>query len=130
MSDFSYCYRGAIRLNDEERLKEIKESLAKSKIILRLEREGKYLEKELSTKMIMALFDFQYMYDVNTWETVNLNNIKDELRAFFKIVDHIDDAMFDNKSSEIVNGEIVDCKEVHYWAGKPNWKKIKINQKV
>lgn len=65
------------------------------KIILRLEKDGKYIEKRLSKKMICALFDLQYMID--DWSTIKLNKIDKDINKFFRIIEYFDNVMHGEK---------------------------------
>lgn len=111
-----------------------------TKIFIQLEKNGRYIQKKLTKRMICALFDLQYMMD-ETWDTVELNKMDKELRDFFRIIEHVDDAIHGNEIgiTEPAKQHIGDNKVVQqerkvvwrkkedgeYLFGKPRWRKIK-----
>ncbi len=62
-----------------------------TRIIIRLEKNKKYIEKELNPLMMCALFHLQHIIDPDTWETIKLNKFDKSLIEFFKIIEKIDD---------------------------------------
>jgi len=99
-------------------------------IKIRLERNGKYIEKEMSQKMMCALFDLQFMIH-DTWKTVKLNKMDKDLSAFFRIIEHLDDAMHGNYCGHMgVDGAVTWHKKTkgEYIFGKPKWKPITNSQ--
>lgn len=98
-----------------------------TKIILRLEKDGKYIEKRLTRRMVCALFDLQFMIN-GIWKTIKLNKMDKDLIKLFKIVSHIDDAMHGNKTGTYDKKKkkvIWTDKHKGEWLfGKPKWKKI------
>lgn len=78
--------------------------------------------------MVCALFDLQYMLD-DVWDTIKLNKMDEDLMKFFKIIEHVDDAMHDNMLGHYdkKTGKIVWRKKEkgEYLFGKPRWKKLK-----
>lgn len=112
----------------KQRIKKAFKELDKNKITLRLERDGKYIEKKITPRMVCALFDLQYMMD-NAWETIKLNKMTREMKQFFRIIEYFDDAMhgdkighFDKKSNKIIWRK---KKDEDYLFGKPDWKPVK-----
>lgn len=115
-----------------------------TRIFIRLEKNGKYIQKRLTKRMICALFDLQYMMD-EAWDTIELNKMDKELGDFFKIVEQIDEAMHkpvlysftsakhhvgrDKKGKlQIINrkSKRIETKMEgdDFTYGKPKWKKI------
>lgn len=112
---------------EEKLLREWRKVRKDNKITIRLEQKGRYLEKELTPKMVCALFDLQFMFTPDCEEVIELNKIDKELDKFFGIMGHIDGAMhgsligrWDEKKEEIVWK--MDKKHLY---GKPEWKEIR-----
>lgn len=139
-----------------------------TKIVLRLEKDGKYLEKRLTKRMVCALFDLHYMLDrggiveheakkiikkikaidideknknkiikqfhllkrigmVDTWDDIILNKFEKEMTEFFKIIEHIDDAIHNNMIGSYKDGKLVWRKKKgseYNLFGKPKWKHL------
>lgn len=97
------------------------------KIILRLEKDGKYIEERLTPRMICALFDLNYMLTPDVWETIKLNKMSKELSEFFKIIELLDDSMHGNLVGEYHKGKLIIRKKTkgEYIFGKPEWRDIK-----
>jgi hypothetical protein len=106
--------------------RDTKKEMESVRIILRVEREGRYFEKELAWRMICALFDLQFMIADETWETIKLNEMDKELDDFFKIIEIVDIAMHGDKIGTYKKGKLVwrKKKDDEYQHGKPDWKKI------
>jgi len=94
-------------------------------ITLKVERDGKFVSKRLTKKMMCALFDLQFMMEEDTWETVKLNKMDKDLGEAFAIISHIDSVIHGNKCYKFEGKKLVETKEKHYVFGKPNWRKKK-----
>lgn len=93
------------------------------KIVLRIEKMGRYIEEKITKKQICALFDLQYMMD-ETWSTLKLNKIDKDISKFFGIIDHIDEAMHGGAPIPLNGHSVEKSKGKFYLCGKPNWKRI------
>lgn len=65
------------------------------KITITLENNEKIVTRNLTKKMVCALFDLQYMLDDNIWKTAKLNNMDKDLEKAFKAIEYIDKKMHD-----------------------------------
>ena len=120
--------------------------MTKTRIIIRVEKDGKYVEKELTQRMVCALFDLQYMID-EVWDTIKLNKMDKDLADFFRIAEFIDDISHEERigynedkllnrfhitKDKKGNFKTIGNKRVwkkksneEYIFGKPRWRKIK-----
>ena len=106
----------------------IKMKKKKVKIILRLEKAGKYLEKQIPRRIICGLFDLQFMISDKTWKILKLNHLNKDILDFFDIVGHFDTGMheevvhiWDSKTKKTTPRKM---KSTDYVYGKPRWKKM------
>lgn len=53
----------------------------------------------LDQKIVCALLDLQYMMTPETWETVELNHMEQDLAKFFNIIDELDELMHEPKKT-------------------------------
>lgn len=113
----------------------------KTRIIIRLEKNGKYVERQLSRRILCGLFDLNYMLTDEVWDTIKLNGMEKDITKFFKIVEFLDGAFHGNGSYrerpekhhiEIGKRKV---KIIHqdkklvkvngcYLFGRPRWKRI------
>lgn len=99
----------------------------RTKVIIRLEKNNRYVEKRLTKRMVCALFDLQFMLDENNvWEVAKLNKIDKDLLNLFTIISFIDDNMHEDvqyiqRGKKMIK---VRKKTKDYLFGKSKWKKI------
>ena len=91
-------------------------------VTLRVERNGRFVSKRITQKMMCALFDLQFMME-DTWDTVKLNKMDKDLQDAFAIISHIDAAMHNNEVYSCEGKKFVKEKDKNYMFGKPNWRK-------
>ena len=122
--------------------------MTKTRIIIRVEKDGKYVEKELTQRMVCALFDLQYMID-EVWDTIKLNKMDKDMDDFFRIAEFIDECSHEEKigyrqymqpnrfhvaHDKKGNFKAIQQEKKRVWRkrkddeyvfGKPKWRKIK-----
>lgn len=95
------------------------------KITIRLEKEGKYIEKKLTPRMVCDIFDLHYILTPDNWKDMITNKMDKRVAKFFYIMSFLDSAMHGNKLYRAKGNTFVESKEKDYTHGKPKWKKIK-----
>lgn len=109
--------------------KKWKEREKKTKVFIRIERDGKFIDINLPIKMIDDVYDATYMISGDTSDTMKLNKVDENFWKFADLVKHIcHDIIDDGVCVEGGNDLRKDSgwKEVtHYLVKKPTWKSIK-----
>ena len=102
-----------------------------TKIVIRMEREGKYTEQRLKPSMVCALFDLQFMLD-DVWHTLKLNKLDKDMAGFFEIIDYLDDSLhgsqvsyYNTQTKRWKHREKTKKDYPKHSLGKPKWGEVK-----
>ena len=117
-------------MNKKELYKKLIKELKNVKIILRLEKDGKYIEEKLDPKIIDSLLCIQIVMYNELYKTSKLYNIEKYIDEFFNILSHFGEAMYDNMCYTLnEENKFIEYKNKFYPYGKPKWKNININNR-